>query len=106
MTPDWRALQDNVQCGREHYQAWTCYCGQPNWPWREQCRWCSEHREHENGLWRVQYTAHGHGHGARSTAHGGAIAAPAQVLETLGCCSILPRNHGNEARRTEEGEGV
>ena len=40
--PDWRALQDNVQCEREHYQAWTCSCGQPNWPWRMQCRWCSE----------------------------------------------------------------
>ena len=48
-TPDWRALQDNVQCEREHYQAWTCSCGQPNWPWRMQCRWCSEHRELNDG---------------------------------------------------------
>ena len=44
-TPDWRDLQDKLQCEQEHYQAWTCSCGQPNWPWREHCRWCRENRE-------------------------------------------------------------
>ena len=43
-SPDWRFLQDQAQCEREHYQAWTCSCEQPNWPWRMQCRWCRKNR--------------------------------------------------------------
>ena len=44
-SPDWRALQTEVQCAREHREAWTCSCDAPNWPWRTQCRRCRKYRE-------------------------------------------------------------
>ena len=44
-SPDWRALQNEVQCAREHHEAWTCSCDAPNWPWRTQCRRCRKYRE-------------------------------------------------------------
>ena len=41
-SPDWRALQNEVQCWGDHYESWTCRaCDAQNWPWRTQCRRCN-----------------------------------------------------------------
>ena len=44
-SPDWRALQIEVQCAREHHAAWTCSCDAPNWAWRTKCRRCRKYRD-------------------------------------------------------------